>query len=238
VTVTWFGVTLHEFDVAFTDFLLFVEAATFSALLFREPAPHHARLRTLGGALFALLGASSLLGVVFHAFFPLKASSAGGHAVWMLTGISIALTTSAVWYINAVLTRYRKLGRLVESLVPVYFAAFVFALFFVDYTFKTMISFYAPAVVLLAIIAVRTYARSRAREWVYLTAGTGLSFTAAAVQAMKIGVHPVYFNFNALYHLIQGIALVFLFLAFRRLVQRPDPRAENAFHRREGGACP
>jgi len=58
----------------------------------------------------------------------------------------------------------------------------------VDYTFRTMISFYAPAVVLLAIIAVRTYVRSRSREWLYLTLGTGLSFAAAAVQAMKIGV--------------------------------------------------
>jgi len=224
VTVTWFGVTLHEFDVAFTDFLLFVETAIFSTLLFRESAPHHPRLRTLAGALFALLGASSLLGVVFHAFFPLKASSAGGHAVWMLTGISIALTTSAVWYINAVLTRYRKLGRLVEALVPVYFLAFAYALFFVDYTFRTMISFYAPAVVLLAIIAARTYARSRSREWLYLTLGTGLSFTAAAVQAMKIGVHPIYFNFNALYHLIQGVALAFLFVSFRLLLRRePTP---------------
>jgi hypothetical protein len=175
--------------------------------------------------LFALLSASSLLGAVFHAFFPLKAGTAGGHAVWMLTGISIALTTSAVWYINAALTRYRKLGRLVELLVPVYFLAFAYALFFVDYTFRTMISFYAPAVVLLAIIAVRTYVKSRSREWLYLTLGTGLSFTAAGVQAMKIGVHPVYFNFNALYHLIQGIALGFLFVSFRLLVRRPGLRA-------------
>jgi len=98
-----------------------------------------------------------------------------------------------VWYINAALTRYRKLGRLVELLVPLYFLAFAYALFFVDYTFRTMISFYAPAVVLLAIIAVRTYVRSRSREWLYLTLGTVVVRRCRGA-AMKIGVHPVYFT--------------------------------------------
>ena len=219
MTLTLAGITLHEFDVAATDLLLCFEAWTFALLLSRRPAMP-ARLRTLAVALFATLGLSSLLGAAFHAFFPEKAGTTGGYLVWIATGISIALTTSVVWTLDALLLNHRALSRAVSALVPVYFAAFVGVLVFVDYRFKTIISFYAPAVVALAVIAVRMYAKSRGREALYLVLGTGLSFAAAAVQVLKVDVHPQYFNFNALYHLIQGIALAFLFASLRLL--RPE----------------
>jgi hypothetical protein len=219
VTVTVLGVPIHEFDVAGTDLLLFIEAFVFAFLLLRQQN-NHPRLRLLAAALFGWMGMSSLLGAVFHAFFPDKTGTSAGHLIWMLTGISIAVTASVVWYINAMFTRYRLLANVLPALVPVYFIAFVYVLFFVDFRFRTMISFYAPAVVVLAVIAVRTYLQSRSRDWLYLMLGTGLSFVAAAVQTLKVGLHPQYFNFNALYHLIQGVALAFLFLAFRLMLQR------------------
>jgi len=219
VTLTLAGITLHEFDVAATDLLLCIEAWAFALLLSRRPSMP-ARLRSLAAALFATLGLSSLLGAAYHAFFPDKTGTTGGYLVWMSTGVSIAITTSVVWTLDALLLNHRALGRIVSALVPVYFAAFVGVLLFVDYRFKTIISFYAPAVVALAAIAVRAYVRSRSRDALYLVLGTGLSFAAAAVQVLKIGVHPQYFNFNALYHLIQGVALAFLFASLRLL--RPE----------------
>lgn len=224
MTLTLAGVTLHEFDVAATDLLLWIEAWIFALLLWRRRAMPP-RLRRLAVALFTALGVSSLLGAAFHAFFPDKASTPGGYALWIATGVSIAVTTAVVWYLNALLLRQRALARIVTALVPAYFAAFVVVLLFVDYRFQTIISFYAPAVVALAAIAAGTYARTHSRAARYLVLGTGLSFAAAAVQVLKIGVHPQYFNFNALYHLVQGIALAFLFASLRllgpELEQRP-----------------
>src|SRR5205823_6043329 len=48
-------------------------------------------------------------------------------------------------------------------------------------------------------------------------AGLGLIFIAAAAQQARIALHPRYFNHNALYHLIQALALWLLFLGLRRL---------------------
>ena len=219
MTLDVFGLKLHEFDVAGTDLLLCLEAVFFSVLLAHEQTAHP-KLRSFVATLFAWLALSSLLGAVFHAFFPEKAATSGGYLVWMLTGISIGLTASAVWCINAYLMNHRVLKNVLPSLVPVYLLAFIYVLFFVDYHYRTIIAFYAPPVVILAILAVWTWLKHRTADWLYLVLGTGLSFAAAVVQVLKIGLHPVYFNFNALYHLIQGVALVFLFVSFRLLLRR------------------
>lgn len=213
MTLTLAGLTIHEFDVAATDLLLCIEAWAFAWLLRVRPQLP-AALRRLAIALFLALGASSLLGVVFHGWFPDKVATTGGYVVWMATGISIALTASIVWHLDAWLLDGRA-GELIRKAVPAYFAAFVAVLFFVSYRFPTIIALYAPAVVVLALVALRDWLRRRERFSLFLVIGTGLSFVAGAVQVLKIGLHPQYFNFNALYHLIQGIAFAFLFAAFR-----------------------
>lgn len=223
MTVSWLGVTLHEFDVAATDFLLFVEALVLSVMLTRQRTPRPL-LKTLAIALFVLLGASSLLGAAFHAFFPAKTASTGGYIVWMATGLSIAMTASVVWSLNAQLMQPGALTRVVNRLVPVYFATFATVLFFVSHAFATIISLYATAVVVLAGIACRNWMATRAREWRNLSISTALSFAAAGVQVGKIDLHPAWFNFNALYHLVQGVALVFLFLALRQMLPQGPSR--------------
>jgi hypothetical protein len=47
-----------------------------------------------------------------------------------------------------------------------------------------------------------------------------LSFVAAAVQQTETSLHPLYFNHNALYHLIQAFALLLIFLAARGLLRK------------------
>ena len=217
MTLTLWGVTLHELDVAATDLLLCLEAWAFAGVLARSPAATR-RCQALGVGLFVTLGGSSLLGAAFHAFFPGKADgSTGGYLVWIATGVAIAATTAAVWYLDALLLGRGPLVRRLEALVPVYFLAFIGTLVFVDYRFSTIIAFYAPAIAALAIIAVARYAATRSRASLYLVLGTGLSFAAAAVQVLKVDLHPRYFNFNALYHAVQGVALVCFFAALRRL---------------------
>jgi hypothetical protein len=42
-------------------------------------------------------------------------------------------------------------------------------------------------------------------------AGLLLTLVAAGVQQARLAVHPTYFNHNALYHLLQAIALFLIF---------------------------
>ena len=42
-----------------------------------------------------------------------------------------------------------------------------------------------------------------------------LSVLAALLQQARIAIHPVYFDHNALYHVVQAAALVLLYFGFR-----------------------
>ena len=48
--------------------------------------------------------------------------------------------------------------------------------------------------------------------------GLALSLVAAGLQHFRIALHPVYFNHNALYHVVQAIALYFIFLGLSGLL--------------------
>src|SRR5207245_2244030 len=58
-----------------------------------------------------------------------------------------------------------------------------------------------------------------------------LVLSAALLQQLGVGIHPVYFNHNALYHVFQAIALFLFFLGGQWLVgaardQRGEARTE------------
>jgi hypothetical protein len=48
--------------------------------------------------------------------------------------------------------------------------------------------------------------------------GLVLTFVAAGIQRLGIGLHPQYFNHNALYHLVQALGLALIFLGCRTVV--------------------
>jgi hypothetical protein len=62
------------------------------------------------------------------------------------------------------------------------------------------------------------YRRTRNRPLALTITGLLLTFVAAGVQQAGIAVHPVYFNHNALYHVIQGVALFLIFVGARWIV--------------------
>lgn len=76
-----------------------------------------------------------------------------------------------------------------------------------------------------------TYARERERHVLVAVLGLPLTFVAAAVQQAGVALHPTYFDHNALYHLVQAVALWLFFLGFRSVTARsvePRPRADAA----------
>src|SRR5262249_50021063 len=80
---------------------------------------------------------------------------------------------------------------------------------------------YLPAALLLLAAFCRAVRRDGHRFLLLGAASSVLSFASCFVQFTRISVHPVYFNHNALAHVVQAVALVLLFLAIR-YVAGPD----------------
>jgi hypothetical protein len=74
-----------------------------------------------------------------------------------------------------------------------------------------------PSVLLVLGFLVRWRGRGGPPEATQGAAGLGLSIAGAVLQQAGLGVHPVWFNHNDLYHVIQAAALVLIARAGRRL---------------------
>lgn len=69
-------------------------------------------------------------------------------------------------------------------------------------TFAVAIINYLPAAVFVLVVFAVAYRRTREREMLLVLGGLALTFVASGVQQAGIGLHPVYLNHNAFFHLI------------------------------------
>lgn len=214
------GIQIYEADVAITDLILFAESILFAYLLWKQNTKS-ILLRQLFIILFLSLATSSALGAIFHAFFPARIATTGGFGLWILVTTAIGVTASTTWCINALIVRGRGLFRIMLPFAIFYLATLIYWVTFINHEFITIIMFYLPPLVVFTLIAFFMYLRYRTKAWAYLLGGLILSFTAAAIQSLGISIHPVYFNHNALYHVVQGIALASIFLGARFLLKQP-----------------
>lgn len=203
---------MYELDVAITDLILFFELIFFSWFVFRQKI-NNKLLNSFVILLFLLLSLSSLAGAIFHAFFPLKAESAGGFIVWSITAIIFGLVNTVVWFIDYIFWK-RKISKPIIIFSLAYFIIYMYWFFFIDYHFQAISMFYLPPILFLTFIAIL-----RSRK--YLLIGLLLSFVALAVQFLRIDLSPQ-FNFNSLYHSIQAVAFIFIFLGFLKILRSKE----------------
>lgn len=215
--VELFGITVHEFDVSFTDLLLSIESIICAWLIVKQKTTHVV-LQKMVASLFIWLSCSSFFGMLYHAFFPAGTNTPAGFYMWITVALSIGCVACSVWAINAYVIKGTAFFKKLLPFIVAYMMVFTYVMFFVSYTFSTIIYFYSPPMIVLIIIALRNYIQSKERAWFYLLTGLVLTFVAAAFQMLNIGLHPVYFNNNAVYHVIQGIALWVIFEAFKKIL--------------------
>lgn len=199
-----------EPDVTLTDYALALECVVFCALLLRG-GPWHQPLRRWWVFFFASIGVAALIGGTVHGFLP------GNAALWTATLLTLGATSLAAWMIGSYLLALPAIRRAAVVLLLVYVAVVLF----VRQEFLVAIAMYLPATLFLLVAMVRVHRTTRERAVAIGIGGLALTFVAAAVQQLKVGLHPVYFNHNALYHLIQFVALWLLFIAARRLSTAP-----------------
>lgn len=207
---------MTEPDVTLTDYGLFAECAAFAWLLASRPADCDA-LRRWTVLFFAFSALAALFGGTVHGFFVGEADGMGS-VVWKLSMLAIGAAALAGWVIGAhLLFAPRGAARVVIVAMGLTAVYAVVILFVVD-AFWVAVAGYLPATAFLLAGFLRAALGGRA-SWARLGAGgLALGFGAAAAQQLHIAIHPVYFNHNALYHLVQAVALALVFVACRGLL--------------------
>src|SRR5262249_3585287 len=103
----------------------------------------------------------------------------------------------------------------ISWLATVLFASYVGVIVFVRQAYWIAIADYLPPALLLLAAWATVYWRTKESAVLVGVFGLFLTFVAAGVQVGRLAIHPVYFNHNALYHLIQAVALFMMFLSAR-----------------------
>jgi hypothetical protein len=206
---------MTEPAVTLTDYALAIECAAFVIALSRLDARDKA-LCFWFIVFFASAGAASLLGGTVHGFF-LAASSPGRRILWPATLLVILVTSLAAWNIGATLHLDERKAVLVRRFAIAQLVLFSLVVLFVTSKFYVGVVAYFPSTLFLLFALVASYRRRPDRAIRWGIAGLALTLVAAVVQQVRVGIHPIYFNHNTLYHVIQGAALGMIFVAGRSI---------------------
>jgi len=209
--------TLMEPDVALTDYGLAIECMVLAGLIYAYGAQGNA-LRFRFIAFFIALGVAALIGGTFHGFFG-NQSPLGLTVLWPATLVAIGMAALALWSIGATLIFSERVANWVLWGALFAFGVYVLLILFSSRAFWIAIINYIPAAIFLFVALLVMYSRNGMR---YLLVGVGgivLTFIAATIQYTGISIHPRYFNHNALYHLIQAVALFLIYWTARVLVR-------------------
>jgi hypothetical protein len=206
---------IAEPDVTLTDYGLAIECALLAAFLYGTPTSA-VRMRLYFVVFFCAVGVGALLGGTDHGFLLDKTTRLRA-VVWKGTLVAIGVSALAAWQAGALLIAPTP-ARWIRAGAVVLFIGYLFAVARSD-AFLVAIVHYLPAVVFLFGVFGWHYVRGRERHYLLGAAALSLTLAAAGVQQARIGLHPVLFNHNALYHLIQAVALLLLFTAARGIVK-------------------
>jgi hypothetical protein len=202
--------------VSLTDFALALECSVFAVLLARRPATDQL-LRKWFVVFFASIAAASMLGGITHGFFEYSTSPIRG-VLWTATLLSILVTSFATWSIAAVLQLEAPAARWVRGFALAQILVLAIVVLFISREFVIAIVAYLPATVFLLIAFILAYRRGHDPALAWGVAGLALTFAGAAVQQLKVALHPVYLDHNTLYHIIQFVALWMIYLSARWII--------------------
>jgi len=199
--------------VSLTDYAIAVECAVFAVLLARQAAADQV-LRKWLVLFFVSIAAASLLGGTMHGFFEYSTSPIRT-ILWIATLMAILVTSFATWSIAAIIQLQSRASRRVQGFALAQILVLSVVVLFISREFVIAIVAYLPATLFLLIALSLAYRRRRESALAWGVAGLVLTFLGAAVQQLRIAVHPVYLDHNALYHVIQFVALWMIYRSAR-----------------------
>jgi len=187
-----------EPDVTITDYLLSLMCAIFAWWCWCQRADAW-RWYVM---FFITLSLASLFGGTVHGFIP---SGWWSDVLWCGVLLSLGGTAVAMWGIATTLTCRHETTRRVMWVVAVLGLIYAAVVIGGVREFAVSIVAYLPAAIGMLVAYVRHL--QHPGHWQWGIVGVLLTFVAAGVQVGQVALHPQWFNHNALYHLIQAIAL-------------------------------
>lgn len=212
--------TLHEPATTLTDYLLAVECAWFVGALARRLTPGFMRSAFL--VLFSSVAAASLFGGTVHGFFP-DAESTTSRVLWTATMLAIGITAAAMFAVGTRLGFGAETTRKLTPVLTAGLAAYAGVTLFVSQGFVVAITAYLAAAFFLLAVFLGDWLRRRSPGAAAGILGIVLTLLAALAQQSGVALHPVHFDHNAVYHLIQAVALYLLFRSALEIGE-PPPR--------------
>jgi uncharacterized protein DUF6962 len=209
---------IHDPDVAGTDLALALLAAYLGWRLWVGSGKR--KLQKSGAILLAALASAAIWGAIFHAFFPAGTATGSGSLAWKPVALSIVIAGAVMLDLGLSLLLPQLVPHLRRFIGLTYVAGFAAVVILLDDSFTSIVRFYIPPLILLLLAAAHQSVQSRSADWTLILAGLLLSAGAALLQQGRVAFHPVYFDHNAVYHLVQTLAVVLLYLGWRRA---PEP---------------
>jgi hypothetical protein len=198
-----------EPDVALTDFALALECAILAGWIAHSPGITASRGAWI--AFYVATGAAAALGGIWHGFF--TAPGRVSAALWVATLLAVGAAAVAAWVIGACAILAPAAARAVIAAAAAVAAAY--ALVVIGQRggpFALAVAAYLPATLWLLVAFAQAW---RARPTRALGLGlAGVLATLGAVVVQRTGA-------NALYHVVQGIALALIAIGARALPGRP-----------------
>ena len=155
----------------------------------------------------AATAAASLAGGTVHGFF------ADNKALWRVVLIALGVVSAAAWAIGARPALCRSDRAFITAAALAELVAYSLLVVFVTDAFSVAIANYLPSTLFLIVAFFASHrapgrgtCRARIRR-------AGAHARRRRVQQARVALHPAYFNHNAVYHLLQAIALFLIFRA-------------------------
>jgi hypothetical protein len=211
---------MTQVDVSLTDYGLAAECACFTYLI--------ARLRTRASSLpevfmafFFSIAIAAAAGGTVHGFF-LDERSLGYRILWPFTLIVMGITALSGVHVGTALQFSRSTAIYINRVALAVFLAYFVIVLFIRRDFLIAILDYLPALIFVGEAFLFTHRRQKKPALLIGFLGVCTMLFAAAAQQAKLGIDPRYFDHNALYHVLQAIALFMVFLAARETSNSGD----------------
>ncbi len=206
---------MYDADSTLTDYALTLLCGSFAIALLRARSPHP--LRGWFALLFATAAVAALLGGTVHGFLP-DETGAAHRALWRATLATIGVTAFAGFAAAARLLAGDRIARVAIGAGGLALAGYVLFVASGDRPFSTAIAAYLPAVLFLLVALLVAWRRHDDRGALWMAAGLGVTLVAAALQQLRVGLHPDYLDHNAVYHLVEAVGFVLMFSGARAML--------------------
>ena len=211
---------MNEPGVTLTDYALGLECAFFALWLLAYGQMDHP-LRLWFIIFFVSIGLAAFTGGTVHGYFANEGAdegTLGRTLLWVTTLIAIGVTALSGWAIGAQLYFSETIAAWVTRGAVIVFGLYCVVVLFARRDFLVAIVHYLPATIFLLVVYVLVYQQAQETAVLSGLLGLILTFIAAGVQQAQLSFHPVYLSHNALYHVLQAVALFLIYWSARWFV--------------------